>query len=441
MTKKTLSDEIYKKVYATLPVGVLLLDKDWMVCEWNEWLVFNTGLSKKKALAHTLGELFPSINTERFHFAVDQVIAHKHPQVLSQVLNRYLIPIPLPEETWLEHIEYMQQSVYLYPIESGDTVYAMVVIIDVTQSYHQRHLLLHIAERFEKQSVHDELTGLYNRRFLWEYLEAELPKASREQYNVVCTVYDIDHFKSVNDELGHSAGDEVLLSFVDVLKKTLRTGDKVFRYGGEEFITISPHVKTGEESALATRVCQNMRAKKQHGSIQRDVTCSAGYEVAIPRFSSLMSAEVLVTHADKALYLAKETGRDKVCSYAEVKALSDIKDDDETHVVDFSYVTQLAPSDKTLQAKFFNIFLEEVDGYEERLQHHFEKKDFQALVSVMHPLKSSAKTIGAMALASRAEALEVAARDADEKKLKALEIDFMKLFKQTIYVIKTYLKS
>jgi diguanylate cyclase (GGDEF)-like protein len=306
-------------------------------------------------------------------------------------------------------------------------------------SYHQRHMLLHVAKRFEKQSVHDELTGLYNRRFLWEYLESELLKASREQYSVVCTVYDLDHFKLVNDELGHKAGDEVLLSFVDVLKKTLRVGDKVFRYGGEEFITISSHTKANQAGALATRVCAKMRAQTKHGSVKRVVTCSAGFEIAVPRFSKLIKAEVLVKHADDALYLAKETGRDKVCGYDEVKLLS--TQEDKIDLVNFDQIKQLIPDNVGLQTKFYTLFIEEVKAPGGRLKKAFSTQDFKTLVALVHPLKTSAKTVGAIPLATHAEKVEVAARAGDAKTIEQLEQDFMMLFNQTIDVIKTYLKQ
>jgi diguanylate cyclase (GGDEF)-like protein len=436
---KALDNDIYKLMFATLPVGVLLLDGNGLICEWNQWLASKTGITRKKALQQPLESLFPTTKTARFHFAFEQVVVHQHPQILSQILNRYLIPIALPEETWLEGIEYMQQAVSLFPIASDDTVYALVVIIDVTQNYHQRHMLLHVAKRFEKASVHDELTGLYNRRFLWEYLASELPKASREQYAVVCTMYDLDHFKLVNDELGHEAGDEVLLSFVDVLKKTLRAGDKVFRHGGEEFITISSHVKANQAGALATRVCSKMRAKKKHGSVKRVVTCSAGFEIAIPSFSSLMKPEVLVKHADDALYLAKETGRDKACGYDEVKLPS--TQEDKTDVVDFNQVKQLVPDAVGLQTKFYTSFIEEVESSEERLKKAFSTQDCEALAALAHPLKTSAKTVGAMPLASHAEKVEVAARAGDAETIEQLEQDFMKLLNQTLYVLKTYLKQ
>lgn len=91
----------------------------------------------------------------------------------------------------------------------------------------------------------------------------------------------------MNDELGHKAGDEVLLSFVDVIKKTMRAGDKAFRYGGEEFITISSIEDASQATGLAERIREAMEARTQHGSVKRMITCSAGVAIAPPLYIPL----------------------------------------------------------------------------------------------------------------------------------------------------------
>jgi diguanylate cyclase (GGDEF)-like protein len=316
-----LDDSLYKQIFTILPFGMLLVDCDGVIFEWSNHLVSLTKIERKKALGKRLDMLFPGIKTKRFEFAVEQVVSYKHPQVLSQILNNYLIPIPLAQEFSIDGMDYMQQSVSIYPVSYHKKNYALVVIIDATETSYQRHMLLRVAKRFEEESVHDELTGLYNRRFLWEYLESELPKASREKYEVVCSLYDLDYFKEVNDTLGHTAGDEILVSFANVINTSLRAGDKVFRYGGEEFITISSNKKGAQADSLAKRICLNMAKKKKHGSIERVVTCSAGVSVAT-MLEKALGSDTLVEHADKALYEAKEAGRNRVCIYGDHQASS-----------------------------------------------------------------------------------------------------------------------
>ena len=415
-----------------------MLDQTHLICEWNEWLVNLTGITRKKASHKTLGDLFSEVNTSRFQFSIEQVLLHKHPQVLSQILNRYLIPISISKASVADDIEYMQQSVAIFPIELEQEIYAMVVIQDVTEDYRQRHVLLQVAKRFEEESIRDELTGLYNRRFLWEYLESELPKASREKYYLVCTVYDLDHFKAVNDDLGHKAGDEILLSFVGVIKKNLRAGDSAFRYGGEEFITISSDVDLKKPNALAQRICTAMAAKKLHGAVKRVVTCSAGFSIAQPLYVPLAS-ESLVKHADEALYRAKKEGRNRVCTYQEgVEVITSSK---ELKLINFGHVKKITRDDKALQKELYHVFNTEVLEQATQLKKIFLSEKSDAVVKVMHALKASAKAVGAEPLALGAETLEFAARANDFEKIKTLEVDFLDLLYKTVESIEKYLKS
>jgi len=259
---RALNSSIYKDIVATFPVGVLLVDGEGVICEWNTWLTSLTEITKEQALGKQLHDLFPRINTKRFQFAIEQVLQHRHPQILSQALNHYLIPIPLKQASEGDSMAYMQQAVSLFPIIEGENNYALVVISDVTDNCNQKNSLLRVAKRFEEESIHDELTGAYNRRFLWEYLDIELAKALRGKYTLVCTVYDLDHFKEVNDNLGHEAGDEVLRSFVTLIEATLRIEDKCFRYGGEEFIVITSQKDASQMDVLADRIRLKMAQKK-----------------------------------------------------------------------------------------------------------------------------------------------------------------------------------
>ncbi len=427
-----LDHSIYLKMFSALPVGVFLVDDKKVICEWNTWLVKRTKVSRKKALGSQLEDLFPEVSTERFQFAVNQVLAHEHPQVLSQILNHYLIPIPLPKVSQTKHLKYMQQSVSLFPIVTADKTYAMVVILDVTENYNQRHMLLHVAKRFEEESVRDELTGLYNRRFLWEYLESELPKASREKYTLVCTMYDLDHFKAVNDDVGHKAGDEVLRSFVEVIKGCMRAGDRAFRYGGEEFITISSHVNPKQGGVLAERIRKKLAAKKMHGSVKRKMTCSAGYATAKPLFVPL-SSESLIKHADEALYEAKTTGRNRVCTYGMHVQKDKLK------LVDFEYVHKIARRDEALQAELYAVFLEEATQQASDLKKIFASEDVDQVVAVMHSLKASAKAVGANPLGDAAESIEFAARAADFEKINKRKAVFLELLADTLKAIESYL--
>ena len=164
-------------------------------------------------------------------------------------------------------------------------------------------------------ALQDPLTGLYNRRMLEERLGSELAAARRHDRVVAVLMVDIDHFKAINDRYGHLAGDETLRMVARTLRATIRQEDFVARFGGEEFVVIAP--ETGLEGArlLGERI---RRAVERSRCVWQDdelsVTVSAGATVSeLPaEFVPGLTAHALVDAADRALYRAKEEGRNRV---------------------------------------------------------------------------------------------------------------------------------
>jgi diguanylate cyclase (GGDEF)-like protein len=170
----------------------------------------------------------------------------------------------------------------------------------------------------------DKLTGIDNRRFLEEKLSVELRNARQQQYPLSFVVLDVDHFKMVNDTFGHGAGDKVLQKLAYLLKTHLRKGDTVARFGGEEFAIILPNTPLG----IAHRVVDNIR-KLVEAAVSVEpgspITVSAGVMEAEWKSSRSME-EVqsdLIQKADGHLYRAKRSGRNRVCSAADLSIPSD----------------------------------------------------------------------------------------------------------------------
>lgn len=430
-----LEDVVYKKMLSALPCGVLLLNADRQIVEWNQWLESFTKISKQEALNQHLEALFPSIKKGRFDFAIEQVLMHKHPQVLSQILNNYFIPIL---RTVPGGKEYMQQSTHIHPIEADGQVYAMIVIIDVTGSYYQRRTLLHMAKQFEEDSLHDELTGLYNRRYLWEFLDHELQGLAQKNHDLVCTIYDLDHFKQVNDELGHKAGDDVLRSFAHIINEcTVPTG-KVFRYGGEEFISVSWIKDPSDAGVLAEKVRDRMSKTKKHLSVERRVTCSAGFSVAL-RKSRKDDVVTLVQDADKALYQAKSTGRNKVCAYEALEHVKPVLSD--IFWVDSSQLELMTQHNPELMLEFHKLFVKEAEEVQVKVERMFSKKQYEALEPLMHKLKTSAKAVGANRLAHAARLMEHFSKKKFNVDIEENKADLLRALQGTLNVVKRRLKD
>lgn len=166
-------------------------------------------------------------------------------------------------------------------------------------------------------SVRDGLTGLVNRTHAMEILDTELRRARRSQTLVSVIMFDIDHFKAVNDRYGHLCGDAVLATVARRARQVLRGSDIKCRYGGEEFLVLLP--ETRAEGAL--RVAETLRRDLADTTIPwnvETVTVTASYGVAVSRLDEI-DPEAVVKRADGALYQAKEHGRNRV-ALAEVDA-------------------------------------------------------------------------------------------------------------------------
>ena len=168
---------------------------------------------------------------------------------------------------------------------------------------------LRLRDTLREQSTRDALTGLYNRRYLEETLARELARADRTADPVSVLMIDLDHFKSINDSYGHTAGDRVLQSLADLLRRHVRVGDVVCRYGGEEFAVVMP----GASAELALDRAEVLRRATHAvelpgpGPTQGVLSMSVGIAV-FPKHAR--TAALLLRSADEALYAAKHNGRD-----------------------------------------------------------------------------------------------------------------------------------
>jgi diguanylate cyclase (GGDEF)-like protein len=154
----------------------------------------------------------------------------------------------------------------------------------------------------------DELTRLPNRRAFQEDMARVLARAARSRESLTLAVLDLDHFKSVNDRRGHPAGDEVLRRFSDVLRATIREGDVPARVGGEEFSVLLPGASADGAYQLAERVRGAVR--EEFAGDDPAVTVSIGLATRTP--DNDLSAADLMQRSDRALYMAKQEGRDRV---------------------------------------------------------------------------------------------------------------------------------
>ncbi len=177
------------------------------------------------------------------------------------------------------------------------------------------HVQLEAANsELRRMATTDGLTGVFNRRHIEERFHEMFEHAWRLHEPLACVIFDLDHFKRVNDTLGHRAGDEVLRQFADLLRQSAREVDRVGRYGGEEFLVILPGTVLDAAVTFAERTRQEVEDtvfSSHEGTLRR--TVSGG--VAAWPHPRVRSRDDLLKAADDALYVAKSLGRNRVVRF------------------------------------------------------------------------------------------------------------------------------
>jgi diguanylate cyclase (GGDEF)-like protein/PAS domain S-box-containing protein len=158
----------------------------------------------------------------------------------------------------------------------------------------------------ERQAITDILTEVYNRQKFYEMLLQEIKESKRYNTHLSLIMFDIDHFKFVNDTYGHQAGDAVLKETAKLISKHIRDADLLARYGGEEFMILTPHTDRENAFMLAKKLRETVRTARFNGV--QHITCSFG----VAQFHSSDTIDSFLKRIDDALYRAKNNGRDRV---------------------------------------------------------------------------------------------------------------------------------
>ncbi|AEG16759.1 diguanylate cyclase [Desulfofundulus kuznetsovii DSM 6115] len=203
----------------------------------------------------------------------------------------------------------------LFHYEAHPARHFVVVVVMLLISYNESMLIQENRE-LRKQlfnlAIYDELTGLYNFRFFTQVLEKELGRSKEYGYEVTLLMIDIDNFKTINDVYGHEKGNEVLRCLGKIILDCVRENDYAARYGGEEFVIILPKTSLNEGHLIAERLKKRI---SKHPFDFGNVTVSIGVST-YPAPST--SKDRLIKHADRAMYLAKANGKNRVKVYSEL---------------------------------------------------------------------------------------------------------------------------
>lgn len=297
-----------------IDVGIVVLDMNYRVQVWNSFMENHSGQTAMDALQRSFFELFPEVSEAWFRHRVETVVTLGTPSFTIWEQRPYLVRFKSYQPITGQE-DFMYQNTTLSPLISPNSQieHVCLVIYDVTSVAVNRQQLQSLNTQLEHLSRTDRLTGLYNRGHWEELLKHEVARYKRYGGMVSLLIFDIDHFKGINDTYGHQAGDKVIQNLAGLLTHCLRDTDSAGRYGGEEFVVLLPGIRRDEARLLGERLRQRAEALPvEHEGQTIRFTISMG---VADMSGACHSHEQLIEHADQALYQSKRGGRNRVTVY------------------------------------------------------------------------------------------------------------------------------
>ncbi|MGM0524615.1 MAG: GGDEF domain-containing protein [Pseudomonadota bacterium] len=296
------------QILQNIEVGLVVFDRDYNVEVWNGFMENHSGISSVAARDKNLFKLLPTLPKSWFEYKTDSVLKlgiQAHCNWQQEAHSLFFDNV----RPFTAQSEFMFQNITLFPLYSTDKKVERVCALIYDVSEEANNLL-----QLQSISRTDALSQLCNRGYWQESFEQEFARCRRYGDSASVILLDIDHFKPVNDNYGHQAGDKAIQLIADIIKENQRETDICGRYGGEEFAVTLPKTSLDEAELVAERLRQQIQKtplefteddKKQ--SIQ--LTVSLGVAEFSPSFSK---ADEWLQQADNALYSAKKSGRNRV---------------------------------------------------------------------------------------------------------------------------------
>jgi diguanylate cyclase (GGDEF)-like protein len=299
-------------VLAAASLGAIVLDSAHRIVLWNRWMERHSGHPASAALGIDFFALFPDLRQSRVGSAIAQALRDNFQSLLSQTLNK--APFALYANAGFKG-ERIQQALAVTPIDvAGAGRYCLIQINDVSNAVGREKLLRDQTMALRTETFLDGLTGVANRRHFDMAMDKESRRAKRIGGALSVLMIDIDCFKSYNDHYGHQQGDACLIEVASTLASMLqRPGDLLARYGGEEFAAVLPDTDATHALQLAEAIRARIRAlniSHAHGGAIDHITVCIG--IASQNVAYPVESGELIGAADRALYIAKNNGRNRV---------------------------------------------------------------------------------------------------------------------------------
>ncbi|WP_419771030.1 MAG: diguanylate cyclase [Candidatus Marinarcus sp.] len=298
-------------IFNTIDNGILILDENLSVKAWNRWLEIHTHMRWDDVINKNLCELFPNINERILRRKIKTALITNSASFYSTDPHQYLIKIKLSNVIDTVY-DAMQQNVTLAPYKVEEKLVALY-IYDKTTFCETNAKLAALNKKLKELSYRDPMTNSYNRRYFYEASTKMLSLSIRDKIEATIIILDIDNFKIINDTHGHAVGDDVIIALAQLLEKYVRQSDIVARFGGEEFVIFlhNSNLKNGE--IIANKIKNDVARLEIAINEQEKLNFTASFGVA--SFDNTLDSgniEHTISRADQCLYVAKESGRNRV---------------------------------------------------------------------------------------------------------------------------------
>ncbi len=215
---------------------------------------------------------------------------------------------------WDTHTYIYDDVAYTYFLSATNVIITALAIgllvrVLISQYRKEKDKIENAVQELEFLSTKDPLTGVYNRRYMLDFLEKNIKRSNDYGALLSVVIFDIDYFKSLNDDFGHLVGDEILKNLCEVFSSQIRSSDIMSRYGGEEFVAVFPNTNADTAYKRAEQIREKVEESTLSKSVNRPITISGG----VAQYIKGMTIEELIDAADKNLYFAKSSGRNCVC--------------------------------------------------------------------------------------------------------------------------------
>ncbi|MCW8901811.1 MAG: sensor domain-containing diguanylate cyclase [Gammaproteobacteria bacterium] len=316
MTDKSINESHWMMgMLDSINVGLVVVDLEYRIQMWNDYMENLSGSPASKVLNKVIYELFAEIPEAWFKNKINSVSTLGNHSFTIWEQNPYLFKFknyrPITGA-----VEYMYQNTTFIPLSSpsGEINQVGIIIYDVTDAAINKLELETSNNELKKLSRTDRLTQLNNRGYWEECLYNEYMRVKRTNQPASLIIFDIDHFKKVNDTYGHMAGDEVIRQTAAALRESIRDTDIPGRYGGEEFVLILIDTKPESAFILAERIRKKIEGLTViYEDMEIKYTISLGISQAITDSGDYMK---WLECADNALYTSKESGRNQTTIYS-----------------------------------------------------------------------------------------------------------------------------